>query len=483
MMRFATAAFALPFLALVATQAACTADTTDDDPDGDPVLDGKSDGASPILKGTLGWTGSQDVAFTDDSGDSTKLVYLTFSLSGDADIVVDTQAPMSNGSSSLDTVLYIYQPTGDNWNAYLYRNDNGGAGKYSQVSAHLGAGDYRVLIRRKTGTGTPNVGVAATCSGTGCAPAVEMGCTALSPRTVDPEIFIGPDNWESNIEAQIDAATTSLDVQMYLFTVTDIAQHIITAATVRHVAVRVLTDNSEGPNNAAVIALLNGAHIPNHIDPTIFSFAHAKYMIVDKKTAVILSGNFNVGAVTTTGGGERNYGIIDRDPQDVADLQKVYESDWAAGPEPDLSCTRLIVSPINSKQRVLDHVNAAMDTLDIEVLYLDDTDVRAAIVDAAQTRHVAVRIMLSDPAKNPQNTATQTYFAGLGIPTKFLLTNYLHAKMLQSDGVAQVASENMSETSLTKNREVGELIFEPTPAGEIHDQYEADWSNAVDSPN
>jgi hypothetical protein len=49
--------------------------------------------------------------------------------------------------------------------------------------------------------------------------------------------------------------------------------------------------------------------------------------------------------------------------------------------------------------------------------------------------------------------------------------------------VAQVASENMSETSLTKNREVGELIFEPTPAGQIHDQYEADWAAGVDSPN
>ncbi len=139
MMRFATAALTLPFLALVATQPACTAATTDDDPDGDPVLDGKSDGPSPILKGALGWTGSQDVAFTDDSGDSTKLVYLTFSLSGDADIVVDTQPPTSNGSSSLDTVLYIYKPTGDDWNAYLYRNDDGGAGKYSQISAHLGA--------------------------------------------------------------------------------------------------------------------------------------------------------------------------------------------------------------------------------------------------------------------------------------------------------------------------------------------------------
>ena len=156
----------------------------------------------------------------------------------------------------------------------------------------------------------------------------------------------------------------------------------------------------------------------------------------------------------------------------------MFDSDWIAGAEPDLSCTRLIVSPINSAQRVLDHIDTAMHTLDIEVLYLDDLDVRAHIVTAVQQRGVAARILLSDPAKNPQNTATQTYFNGLGIPTKILLANYLHTKMIQADGVAMVGSENMSETSLTKNREVGALIFEPTPAALVHATYEADWAAA-----
>jgi hypothetical protein len=53
--------------------------------------------------------------------------------------------------------------------------------------------------------------------------------------------------------------------------------------------------------------------------------------------------------------------------------------------------------------------------------------------------------------------------------------------MIQADGIALVGSENMSDTSFTMNREVGELIFEPTPAGEIHTQYEADWAAGVAS--
>jgi len=160
----------------------------------------------------------------------------------------------------------------------------------------------------------------------------------------------------------------------------------------------------------------------------------------------------------------------------VADLQSVFDTDWVAGPEPDLSCTRLIVAPVNAKDRILAHVQNAMHTLDIEVLYLDQPDLRAAIVAAHQERGVAVRVLLSDPAKNPQNTATQQFFASHGIDAKILTTNYLHAKMLQADGVALIGSENMSTTSWTKNREVGELIFEPAAAAIVHAQYEKDWA-------
>lgn len=467
-------------LALVASLTACMTSSTDPGvDDSDPAFDGKADGASSAtLKGALTWSSTaQDVAFSTDSGAAAEYVYFTFSLSDTATVDLVTSAAADDSTDAdLDTVLYLYQPTGDTWGAYIAKNDDGGDAKFSNLTKALGAGNYRALVKRKTNmTRVAHTSLTATCTGAGCAP-VETGCTDLSPRTATPQIFIGPDQWETSIEAAIDSAQTSLDVQMYLFTITDVATHIISAQT-RGVAVRVLLDSSEGPNNAAVIAKLTAANVPNHLDPTVFAFAHAKYMIVDKATAVILSGNFNVGATNADPGGERNYGILDVDAKDVSDLQSIYDTDWVAGPEPDLSCTRLIVSPINSETRILAHINSAMTTLDIEVLYLDQTDIRAAIVAASQ-RGVAVRIMLSDPSKNPQNTATQTYFNGLGIPTKILLANYLHTKMIQADGIAMVGSENMSDTSLTMNREVGELIFETTPAGQIHAQYELDWAAA-----
>jgi cardiolipin synthase len=448
--------------------AACVAPEAGD-PDGDPNLDDKADGVSATAKGVLGWSAPATVDFANDSGAAVKLVYVTFQLSGEADVTLQTQHA---SASSLDTVLYIYKPNDETWGRYLARDDDSGSGALSKITKHLSAGTYRVLVRRKTSTGSPSVDVAGTCSGDGC----KRLCTPTEPRSAAPQLFVGPDNWQQNIEAAIDTATTTLDLQMYLFNVPDIATHLISAQQ-RGVAVRVLLDPSEASNNTKVQAQLTAAGIETKLDPATFSYAHAKYMIIDGARAVILSGNFNTAAVDTTGGGERNYGFVDHDPYDIADLESVYAADWSAGPEPDLSCTRLIVSPINSGQRILDHVNSAKSTLDIEVLYLEDTDLRAAVV-AAKQRGVAVRIMLSDPARNPPNTNAQEYFAAAGIPTKFLITNYLHAKMIQADGVAMVGSENMSVTSWTKNREVGGLLFESTPAGAVHAQYEKDWAAA-----
>ena len=438
----------------------------------DPVLDtNKADGGDvPYAKGTEAWS-TRTLGFDNGAGAAADMIYVSFELSGPADITLETE---SAGDDALDTILYIYEPTPTKWGAYLAKNDDSGAGKLSKLARHLDAGAYRVLIKRRNGAMTiPKVALTGTCTGAGCV-APEHGCDPHEARSQAPDLFVGPDGWQQGIEAAIDSAQVSLDVQMYLFTVTDIAQHIIDAQQKRGVAVRVLLDPHE--DNSVVTALLVGGGIANHTDPAVFSFAHAKYMIIDGSRAVIQSGNFNVGAVKTTGGGERNYAIVDYDADDVADLQAIYESDWVAGPEPDLSCTRLIVSPINSATRVVDHVNSAMHTLDIEVLYLDEPNVRAAIVDAATNRSVAVRILLSDPAKNPQNTATQTYFSGLGIPTKFLISNYLHTKMIKADGVALVGSENMSTTSLTKNREVGALVFETDPVAKIAAQYELDWA-------
>jgi phosphatidylserine/phosphatidylglycerophosphate/cardiolipin synthase-like enzyme len=210
--------------------AGCTAPADEDL--GEPDLDsGKADGAAtPVLKGLLPIDVTQDVVLDDKDGNAVQYVYFHLELSDAATIGVDA-AP---GDDGLVPAIYVYHPNGSTWGHSLAHGT-------SHVEAQLaGAGTYRVMVRRKVATGTPHVGVSGTCDGTGCTPP-QIGCTPTAARTQPPTVFVGPTSWQQSIEAAIDSAAGTLDVQMYLFTVTDIAQHII-AAHQRGVAVRVLLD-------------------------------------------------------------------------------------------------------------------------------------------------------------------------------------------------------------------------------------------------
>ncbi|MFT3693096.1 MAG: phospholipase D-like domain-containing protein [Kofleriaceae bacterium] len=301
------------------------------------------------------------------------------------------------------------------------------------------------------------------------------GCTALTPRMGAVQTFVGPDGLQDRLATLIDSATTSLDVQMYLFTVKDLAQHITSART-RGVRIRVILDPDEAGNNAVEPILTSGG-VPWKNAPAIYSYSHAKYLIIDRQTAVIMSMNFNATAMTM----ERNYGFVDRDPEDVTDLQAVFEQDWALANAqqaalPDFTCTRLIISPVNSNQRILEHIASATRTLDIEALYITDAIVRNYVAAAAD-RGVVVRVILEDPNDTPDNAGIAAFLMPHDIPVKYAVDQfYLHAKLIIADGVAFVGSENFSPTSLTQNREIGALITEADQVVPIQAQFDADWA-------
>ncbi len=304
-----------------------------------------------------------------------------------------------------------------------------------------------------------------------------VGCTTMSPRSVAPETYVGPNGLQPRLEALIDGAQQTLDLQIYLFTVSDLAERII-AAKQRGVAVRVLFD-PEHAGNSNVRSMFSSAGVSHRNMPTLYAFSHAKFMIIDGQKLVIMSNNFNIDAMNK----ERNYGMIDRDPEDIADAQAIFDMDWAAGGgEPpmvaDISCTRLIVSPNNSKQRLLELINSAKQSLEVEAIYVSEVTIRNAIGMAKQ-RGAAVRVLLESSGDNADTIA---YFRGVGIEVHQASTFYLHAKLLIADGVVFVGSENFSQSALTKNREMGALVFETGPAKAVRDQFDTDWANTPSVP-
>jgi phosphatidylserine/phosphatidylglycerophosphate/cardiolipin synthase-like enzyme len=175
---------------------------------------------------------------------------------------------------------------------------------------------------------------------------------------------------------------------------------------------------------------------------------------------------------------ERNFVVHDEDPQDVSTLVALFDADWSRQ-TPDLSCTRLLISPVNSKPRLLALINGATRTLVIESMQFADSDVRSAVV-ARKAAGVDVRVLLADPSWITANTAAATFLAGSQIPVRWLGSPNVHVKAMVVDGAtAYAGSENLSWTSLTKNREVGVITTEAVPVKAIADTFEQDWAAAT----
>ncbi len=298
-------------------------------------------------------------------------------------------------------------------------------------------------------------------------------CDPDRPRASPPELIVGPGSGtaalESRVLAAIDAASTSIDVHMYTFTLDNVASRLI-AADRDGATVRVILDQGQGGEAIRSQLLAGGVEV--RYAPAAFPNAHAKYMVLDGSAAFVLSGNFTVAGMDD----QRNYAAIDRDPEDVADLAAIFAADWA-GTTPALDCSRLVISPADARARVLALIAGATSTLDAELFYLADSAVRQAIISARQ-RGVAVRVLLADPSDMPENSTTATTLKDAGVPVRVLANPVVHAKLLVADGVGLVGSHNMSSTSLRDNREVGVLVREGNALAPVTAQFTADWNAA-----
>lgn len=299
-----------------------------------------------------------------------------------------------------------------------------------------------------------------------------MACDMWAPRPSEPEVLIGPVGLEDRLVAMIDAATSSIELMMYQLDCPRCGDALV-GAHQRGVAVRVLLDGEQAVNAAAEQDLL-AAGVPVADAPGELNHAHAKVMIVDGRDAVVMSANMNGYSFSS----ERNYGVVDRDPQDVAQLGAIFERDWAGRGEIDVSCTRLLVSPLNSRSRLL---ASAEQTLDLGVMYVSDPEVAHAI-EAMAGEGVTVRVLLAMPEWIESNAATAAELAAAGVQTRYLYTHELHAKLVIADGVPFVGSQNLSTNALENNREVGVIVTEPTPAATVVAQFEQDWANGVAAP-
>ena len=304
-------------------------------------------------------------------------------------------------------------------------------------------------------------------------PPVTPACAPLVPRTTPLEVSVLPDAGATPYVSVLSKATRTIRVMVYELGTGPIIDTLEAKARAG-VKVQMILDLAQQSTNQKYMDRLKAAGANVIWSDPQFQYMHAKVLIVDEADSVVSTGNYAAFRMAM----ERNYAVRDSDPADVDVLVKLFDADFARK-APDLTCTRLLVSPINSKQRLLDFIASAKKELAVESMQMADSDVRAALI-ARKAAGVDVRVILADPSWISANTQAATSLTAAGIAVRYMTAPAVHVKAIVVDGkLAYAGSENLSWTSLTKNREVGVLITEPSNVTKIQSTFETDWPTAT----
>ena len=215
-------------------------------------------------------------------------------------------------------------------------------------------------------------------------------------------------------------------------------------------------------------------------------FEHGKMILVDSKWALISTGNFNTSnlclAAEHPAHCNRDYSIVSVDNGVVKKLQTIFENDlkgsaYALESVIGSGNQKITVSPL-SMAPLVNFINSAKKTIQIQNQYLNDPTLNEAILQAAK-RGVAVYVMVSSacsfgrptPSVIKKWTGVYEAFDQAGVHSKIFtrgirisgVQGYLHAKAILVDSArAWVGSVNGSTLSLTSNREFGMFLEEPS---------------------
>lgn len=136
-----------------------------------------------------------------------------------------------------------------------------------------------------------------------------------------------------------------------------------------------------------------------------------------------------------------------------------------------------VTQPVFSPQQgndIIDFIDDADETLDIEVYLFTSYDARDALIRAHE-RGVKVRLLLEGEPMNNANDEMYLALVAEGISVKYYGGERMHSKFIIRDGKeVLVGSHNFSYSALNKNREAS-VIISGNAVQEFIDVFEEDW--------
>lgn len=299
----------------------------------------------------------------------------------------------------------------------------------------------------------------------------------MPPPAPQSTLWVFPEAGASPILTELASARSSIHMYMYLLSDARVIEALKAAAR-RGVDVRIILEQEPfggGAGNAQTAQELREAGVSVQWGNPVFRYTHAKAIVIDRARLIILTGNLTASTFSKN----RDFALLDRRPEDGAEVLQVFEADWQRAGI-DLRGARLIWSPDNGRQRILGMLNAAQQRIDLEEQSLQDEEV-IAVLQRCLARGVRVRLISSPqtPLERDPNEPGRQALRNAGAQVRYLSTPYIHAKMfIVDERVAYLGSHNLTASALDFNRELGLAVTDEKIIAELSRVFAEDWARA-----
>ena len=278
-------------------------------------------------------------------------------------------------------------------------------------------------------------------------------------------VITQPDDGVAPLIKAITRARTSVDIVVFRFDI-DAIEEALTAAVKRGVAVRALIAHTNRGGESKLRKLESrllkaGVTLSRTADDMVRY--HGKLLVVDKRQAFVLGFNYTRQDIEKS----RSLGLVTRNPKIVRDLMKVIEADHNRT-DLEITSTRVVVSPENARQRLMDFVRRARRELLIYDMNISDDEMIALLKKQAES---GIRIKVL-------GNVEKKWLDELAWKVRPFKTMKLHVRCMVRDRTAAfVGSQSLRKLELDNRREVGLITKDPRAISRIAVVFTADWKN------
>ncbi len=287
-------------------------------------------------------------------------------------------------------------------------------------------------------------------------------------------MYITPTTNAAPIIQLINQSTKYIDVNAYMLTDTSILRALQQADN-RGVRIRVILEEQPYFRNVSkrqqfvAQELRNLQNIGATVvsSPSYFTFDHAKY-ICNSFECELGSPNFTWSAFHRN----REYFIVTTQYSIVNTMHQLFNADYSRTSFTNTN-QQLIISPkaLNKIVKLIKQPGK---------VYLEEEELgsnRKVLTALANKGSLAYIILPSSAKYNDRRNIS--YLTKYGVNIKFMpRSTYMHAKMIDGKYAGFIGSENLSTTSLTKNREVG-IYLTQSQRQQAYQQFIEDWQQAT----